>query len=149
MTSQVYHPLLPINSPIISMHLLPYSTNNHTSHVLFSSSFKKLIDREMQIKRKRSLCFRCDEQFSPGHRYNQKRCKVLWIRDNEEDSEEVVATKEKILREKDLTAIHETTMLCVSFVVGFYSPHSMKVRGKIDSRELSSSSIPRLPTISS
>ena len=90
----------------------------------------------MQEKRERGLCFRCDERFSPGHRCKQKTLQVLWVTDDEEDDGIDPPLPDEAAGEVELADGPTTAVLCISSMVGFCPPHSMKVRGKIKAREV-------------
>ena len=51
-------------------------------------TFKRLIEIEIQDKRVKGLCFRCNEKFSRGHRCKDKSLQVLTVCDEEEGREE-------------------------------------------------------------
>ena len=72
-------------------HPPPLSTTSITTAPSHPSPppFRRLSNREMQIRRERGLCFPCDERFSPGHRCKQKKFQVLWIMDEEEEGIDV------------------------------------------------------------
>ena len=61
----------------------PLSTTSVTTTLSHPSpsSFRRLIDHEMQIRRERGTCFRCDECFPPGYLCKQKTLQVLWVMD--------------------------------------------------------------------
>ena len=98
--------------------------------------FKRLTDREMQEKRERGLCFRCDERFSPGHRCKQKTPQVLWVTDDEEEDGIDPPLPDEAAGGVELADGPTTAVLCISSMVGFCPPHSMKVCGKIKAREV-------------
>ena len=56
-------------------------------------NFKCLTETEIQNKRAKGLCFRCDEKFSPGHRCKDKSLQVLNVCDEEEGGEEAEEKK--------------------------------------------------------
>jgi hypothetical protein len=53
------------------------SDNSKTSEAIKGQMFKKLTDAEIQDKRVKGLCFRCDEKFSPGHRCPNKQLRIM------------------------------------------------------------------------
>jgi hypothetical protein len=52
--------------PTMSTYLTGYSTN--TTRPYSSGAAKKLLWEEMQKRREKGMCFRCNEKFTPGHR---------------------------------------------------------------------------------
>ena len=90
----------------------------------------------MQQKGEKGLCFHCDERFSPGHRCKHKVLKVLWVTEDEVEDEEDLPSPKPTMGEEPLAEGPISAVLCVSSLVGLCSPHSMKVRGKINGREV-------------
>ena len=111
--------------------LLPTTTSTPPTHLL-PPPFKKLTNSKIQQKREKGLCFRCDERFSQGHRCKQKTLQVLWVIEDEVEDKEDLPTPKPTVGEDPLAEGLISAVLCVSSLVGFYSPHSMKVRGKIN-----------------
>ena len=56
--------------------------------------------------------------------------------DEEEEGIDVSKSRERIQNEEEITDGPETATLCVSSLVEFCSPQSMKVRGWIESQEV-------------
>ena len=52
-----------------------------------AGTFKRLTESEIQAKRAKGLCFRCDEKFSPGHRCKDRTLQVLTVSDEEFERE--------------------------------------------------------------
>ena len=119
-------------------HPPPLSTTSIATALSHPSppSVRRLTNREMQIRRERGLCFPCDERFSSGHCYKQKTLQVLWVMDKEEEGTNVLQSLERIQSEEETTYGPKIAALCVSSLVAFCSPQSMKVRGRIESREV-------------
>ena len=90
----------------------------------------------MQEKREKGLCFQCDERFSPGHRCKQKTLQVLWVIDDEDEDEINPLLPDEAASGVELADGPTTAVLCISSMVGFCPPHSMKVHDKIKSREV-------------
>ncbi|CAJ2666559.1 unnamed protein product [Trifolium pratense] len=51
--------------------------SSKSSEAVKGQIFKKLTDAELQDRRVKGLCFRCDEKFGPGHRCPSKQLQVL------------------------------------------------------------------------
>ncbi|GJY60988.1 hypothetical protein Tco_0461645 [Tanacetum coccineum] len=49
--------------------------------------FKRMTDSEFADKRAKGLCYRCDGQYSPGHRCPEKALQALLVDDEEEEKE--------------------------------------------------------------
>lgn len=50
-------------------------------------SVRRLTDSELQAKRDKGICYRCDEKWAPGHRCKQKELRVLLCTDETVDEE--------------------------------------------------------------
>lgn len=61
--------------------------------------FRRLVDPEMQDKRNKCMCFRCNENFVSGHNCHSKQLRVLLLEDviNEEPDDQ--ETKEDFVIE--------------------------------------------------
>ena len=86
-------------------------------------------------RREKGLCFCCNKRFSPGHCCKQKTLQVLWVRDEEDEEENIVDPKQNQIEEEYVVG-PSSVVLCVSSFVGFCTLHSMKVRGTLLSREV-------------
>ncbi|XP_022848903.1 uncharacterized protein LOC111371244 [Olea europaea var. sylvestris] len=91
-----------------------------------ASSFKKLSDVELQLKRERGLCYRCDEKFQPGHKCRNKELHVLVVQ-GEEEGEELG----NVQVDEGETEVGEVVELSINSVVGLNAPKSMKLKGTI------------------
>nr|GEX94821.1 hypothetical protein [Tanacetum cinerariifolium] len=60
-------------------------------------NFRRLTDSEQQAKRAKGLCYRCDKNFSPGHRCPRQTLQVLLV-DESDGSEEEAATELQVKR---------------------------------------------------
>lgn len=49
---------------------------------------RRLTDKELQEKRAKGLCFRCDDKWSMGHRCKKRELSVLVIEEEEDESTE-------------------------------------------------------------
>ncbi|XP_010270441.1 PREDICTED: uncharacterized protein LOC104606771 [Nelumbo nucifera] len=99
-------------------------------------AFKKMTDKEMQQKRAKGLCFRCDEKYSPGHRCAQKSLQVLWVQDDVEEIASDASNWDCTSGDTEIAPAPESAALCVSSLVGLCAANSLKVRGRILSREV-------------
>ena len=120
---------LAMNSPLHPQP--PHPPTSFPPPRLIPPPFRRLIECEMQARRERGLCFRCDERFAPGHRCKKKSLQVLWVMDEEEKTEESFPTWDPASTGEELADDPVSATLCVSSLVEFCSPHSMKVHGKI------------------
>lgn len=56
-------------------------------------TIKKLSDVELQLKREKGFCYKCDEKYRPGYRCHNKELQVLVVQE-EEDGDCPKETKE-------------------------------------------------------
>ncbi|XP_020691238.1 uncharacterized protein LOC110105899 [Dendrobium catenatum] len=94
--------------------------------------FKKLIENELQEKRAKGVCFRCDEKYMAGHRCKDRSLQVLLVCEDEED-EEGGGNDPEVEEEKLHLDVAEVSL---NSVVGFTSSHTMKVKGEISDCEV-------------
>ena len=98
---------------------------------------RRLSDKELQEKRARGLCFKCDEKWSQGHRCKKKELSVLVIDDEEDEgldggsSEAPMSPPEELVPE--VTTQPEVSL---NSVVGLSNPKTMKLRGVIKGNEV-------------
>lgn len=104
------------------------SVQSPTSHS--SNDVKRLTESELQEKRAKGLCYRCDAKWAVGHRCKKKELSVMFIAEDEgetegEDSDIPASPTEEILTEVSLNS-----------VVGISNPKTMKLKGLIGHREV-------------
>ena len=103
---------------------------------------KQLSDAEFQSRREKGLCFRCNEKYSHDHKCKTKEhrelCMLVVMGENveyeiiEEDS-----TEQKELNTIEVTGEEQTMVeLSINSVVGLSNPGTMKVKGKLQGREV-------------
>lgn len=76
---------------------------------------RRLSEKELQSKRERGLCFRCDEKWNVGHRCRRRELSVL------------LASEEEELEEGD--EANPTTEICLNSVLGITNPKTLKLKG--------------------
>lgn len=76
----------PTTKPTIPLNITPTRMASPGPFQKNTPSFKRLTDAEVQVKRERGLCYRCDEKFTVGHRCKNKELQVLVVREMEADS---------------------------------------------------------------
>lgn len=94
---------------------------------------RRLMDKELQYKRERGLCFRYDDKWVAGHRCRRKELSVLLAQ--EEEDEDINGEVEVQIRGDENT---ETSAAEVSLnsMVGLTTPKTMKLVGKIGEQEV-------------
>lgn len=91
---------------------------------------KRLTEKELQEKRAKGLCYRCDAKWMIGHRCKKKELSVMLIaeEENETDGDDVEAPPsptEEIVTEVSLNS-----------VIGLSNPKTMKLKGLIGDCEV-------------
>ena len=102
-----------------------------------SGEIRRLTEREVQQKREKGLCFRCDDKWSIGHRCRRKELSVL-ISQDEEYGEEFELITDGQTEEMAHTEMADEPQPEISFnsVMGFTSPRTMKMLGYIMGKEV-------------
>ncbi|XP_074349249.1 uncharacterized protein LOC141688990 [Apium graveolens] len=95
---------------------------------------KRLSEKELQSKREKGECFRCDEKWSAGHRCKKKELSVILMQGDDGGEEYEQADKvEETLEETgglDLNMDFKPE-ISLNSVVGITSPKTMKLMGEI------------------
>lgn len=99
----------------------------------FGGETKRLTERELQEKKVKGLCFRCDGRWGAGHQCRRKEVIVLLVDEddfeNDEDERELQALE--FLEEEEIPAT-----VSINSIVGLTNPKTMKLIGKIGKREV-------------
>lgn len=92
-------------------------------------NLKRLTERELQDKRAKWLCYRCDSKWTIGDRCKNKELSVLLI-EKEEGSGEEEGDSPLLPHEEVITEVS------LNSVVGLSNPKTMKLRGSIGDFEV-------------
>lgn len=97
--------------------------------------YKRFIDAELQARRDKWLCYRCDEKFFVGHRCKARELRLLLASDDTElDNGDVESDDQEVTYKEEHVA--ELAELSLNTVVGFSDPGTMKVRGRVEQDEV-------------
>ncbi|XP_063935341.1 transposon Tf2-1 polyprotein isoform X1 [Daucus carota subsp. sativus] len=91
---------------------------------------KRLTEKELQEKRAKGLCYRCDAKWVLGHRCRKKELSVLLI---EEEDESVEADEGDAVTDSAAEVITEVSL---NSVIGLSNPQTMKLKGVIGDYEV-------------
>ena len=80
----------------------------------------RLTDVEIQLRREKGLCYRCDEKFSLGHRYKRRELNVMVVQ-GESDLEEEI--EEEPVQAKAIPSVE----ISLNYVVGLTNPKTLRV----------------------
>lgn len=93
----------------------------------FSGEVKRLTEKELQEKKEKGLCFRCDGKWGIGHRCPRKELSVLLVEEEDEPPLE-----EEFAEEEELVP----TEVSLCSVVGLTNPKTMKLVGEIGGKQV-------------
>ena len=94
---------------------------------------KRLTESELQSRKEKGLCFKCDEKFSPGHRC-KKELRVLLVHEDKEEEDNQFDGR--AIEEPSLVELKDVVELSLNSVVGLTTPGTMKIKGTIRSKEV-------------
>ncbi|RVX04931.1 Retrovirus-related Pol polyprotein from transposon opus [Vitis vinifera] len=95
------------------------------------------MESELQARREKGLCFKCDEKFSLGH-HCKKELRVLLVHEDEEEEDNQF--DDRATKEPSLIELKDVVELSLNSVVGLTMPGTMKIKGTIGSKETSTTS---------
>ncbi|TYK03081.1 ty3-gypsy retrotransposon protein [Cucumis melo var. makuwa] len=94
-------------------------------------SFRRWTDSELQERKEKGLCYRCDEPFSRGHRCKNRELRLCVVADDLGDTE---MSEEEI--GEGMVEIGPVVELSLNSVVGLTAPGTFKLRGKLEDPEV-------------
>ncbi|XP_062088454.1 uncharacterized protein LOC133795014 [Humulus lupulus] len=102
-----------------------------------STAYRRLSETELQEKKRRGVCFKCDGRWTQGHECSQAEVQVVIIQDEAVDAPATDPIGE-VLGIAAATEAAEAHMVEVSLnaVVGLTSPKTMKILGSILGHEV-------------
>ncbi|XP_063944151.1 uncharacterized protein LOC135150826 isoform X1 [Daucus carota subsp. sativus] len=95
-----------------------------------SGDVRRLTDKELQEKRAKGLCYRCDDKWVMGHKCKRKELSVLLI---EDETEEGLSDEGDPVPSPTAEIVPEVSL---NSVVGFSAPKTMKLRGLIGMQDV-------------
>ncbi|TYK22515.1 transposon Tf2-1 polyprotein isoform X1 [Cucumis melo var. makuwa] len=116
------------------------SSNN--AEIRKDTNSRRLPDAEFQARKEKGFCFRCNEKYSADHRCKMKelgKLKMFVVKKEGEEYEiiEENTTEEKTLAPPQVEEKQKTfAELSLNSVVGLNDPGTMKVKGKIQEKEV-------------
>lgn len=100
------------------------TTTNTTEEV------KRLIKRELQEKRAKGLCYRCDAKWMAGHRCAKRKLSVMLIEEEEVEAADEGVESPQSQPEELLTEVS------LNSVIGLSNPKTMKLKGLLGDHEV-------------
>ncbi|KAA0062427.1 Retrovirus-related Pol polyprotein from transposon 297 family [Cucumis melo var. makuwa] len=116
--------------------------SSNANEVRKETNSRRLPDAEFQARKKKGLCFRCNEKYSADHKCKMKELRELRMFVVVGENEEYEIVEENEPTEKGLTMLEEKddnkafVELSINSVVGLNGPGTMKVRGKLRDMEI-------------
>lgn len=112
-------------------------TQNTIVQTRSTNPYRRMTESEIQNRRERGLCYRCDEKYSFGHRCKQKQLQqleVLMVHDPEEESTgQEGEPSDEVANTVELGVAAE---LSINSVIGFTEPHTMRLEGSISGEKV-------------
>ena len=96
-----------------------------------------MIETEVQARREKGLCFRCDEKFVPGHRC-KKELQIMIVHEDEQegdDEDEAEDITERMNQELE-EGITETIKFSLNSVLSLTLPRTMKIKGRLETKDV-------------
>ncbi|KAA0037390.1 ty3-gypsy retrotransposon protein [Cucumis melo var. makuwa] len=116
------------------------SSNN--AEIRKDTNSRRLPDAEFQARKEKGLCFRCNEKYSADHKCKMKELRELKMFVVIKEGEEYEIIEENTTEEKTLALLQVEeelktfAELSLNSVVGLNDPGTMKVKGKLQEREV-------------
>ncbi|KAL4567338.1 hypothetical protein LXL04_022921 [Taraxacum kok-saghyz] len=119
-------------------HSSSFSSSSSGTHPtvkpLFTGSYSKpiretrrLSEKELQEKKDRGLCFKCDEKWKVGHQCKRKELSIILALDEEDEVEE---EPEPVIDDEPKTEV------CLNSVLGIVKPKTLKLTGRIQQADV-------------
>lgn len=132
-------PLLPTPKAITDRSIAEGDKNNSAaSNNTTGRSFKKLSSGELEEKRKKGLCYWCDEKYTAGHNCRQKKLYSLEIV-GEDDNEEVRETEYEEAETGGVTQEENSAMISLNALARIQSMvdyNTMRVSGSVQGHKV-------------
>lgn len=98
---------------------------------------RRLTDKELQEKRSRGLCFRCDEKWAVGHRCKKRELSVLLIEEDEDEGTDCTGSDPPMSpTDESLNEVTIQPEVSLNSVIGLSNPKTMKLRGLVKGRNV-------------
>lgn len=98
---------------------------------------RRLTDKELQEKRAKGLCFRCDDKWVIGHRCKRRELSVIVLEDEEDDSTEDASSEPPMSPgAENTTEVNIQSEVSLNSVIGISNPKTMKLRGLLMGSEV-------------
>ena len=116
--------------------------SSNANEVKKETNYRRLPDAEFQARKEKGLCFRCNEKYSADHKCKMKELRELrmFVVAGENEEYEIIEEKEPAVKELTSLEVKESNQtvieLSINSVVGLNDPDTMKVKGRINNKEI-------------
>ncbi|KAL8122160.1 hypothetical protein AgCh_018778 [Apium graveolens] len=93
---------------------------------------RRLSEKELQYKREKGLCFRCDDKWVVGHKYRRKELSVLLSQGEDDEDSEFSPDSPQSQESKEHDSDEVRPEISLNLVMGITSPKTMKLKGSIN-----------------
>lgn len=97
---------------------------------------RRLSEKELQAKREKGLCYRCDDKWMIGHRCRRKELSVLITQEDEEEEGELSPGSQSHEELGDILAEPTCAEISLKTVMGLTSPKTFKLLGSINNQSV-------------
>ncbi|KAA0054137.1 Ty3/gypsy retrotransposon protein [Cucumis melo var. makuwa] len=116
--------------------------SSNANEVKKETNYRRLPDAEFQARKEKGLCFHCNEKYSADHKCKMKELRELrmFVVAGEDEEYEMIKEKEPAVKEFISLEVKENNQtvieLSINLVVGLNDPGTMKVKGRINNKEI-------------
>lgn len=97
---------------------------------------RRLTEKELQEKRSKGLCFRCDEKWI-GHRCKRRELIVLLIEEDEDEGTEYTGSEPPMSPTNEtITEVMIQPEVSLNSLIGLTNPKTMKLKEIVKGREV-------------
>lgn len=97
---------------------------------------RRLTEKELQEKRAKGLCFRCDDKWAIGHRCRRRELSVILVDDDEESTYEAGSDPPMSPGLENTNEVNLQSEVSLNSVVGISNPKKMKLKGLLMGSEV-------------
>lgn len=118
-----------------SVNMSKYSSINGSTKNL--GEVRRLTEKELQEKRAKGLCFRCDDKWVIGHRCCRRELSVILVDDDEDEGLDETSTEPPLSPGNDPTGeVNLHSEVSLNSVIGISNPKTMKLKGLLMGSEV-------------
>lgn len=104
------------------------TTNTYPQNPKPTREIRRLTERELEEKKEKGLCFRCDEKWTIGHRCRRRELSVMITFEGDDDEGEIKGAETE---EEEPEVDSHPPEVSLNSVIGITNPKTMKLLGEI------------------